>query len=591
VYLPGFFSIPPVDRDESRFAQASRQMFESVALPIDQRDVRPIERDEAGRLTGGLHSGRLVVPMLVDRPRLNKPPLIYWLQAGSAAICTGGDPGKDAIWMYRVPSLIAAIITVLATWRIGLTMFDPRTGWLAAALLAVCPVVVWEAHQARADMVMLACTTIAVWGLWTLWKQMGVSAPNPDSRLPNPAPRPWLIPTGMWIAVGAGVLTKGPITPMIVASAALALGIVAPRRGGWRWLWNTRPVLGLLIVTVMVGPWVWAVSGRVGIETYWATIWDEVFRRGVTAKEGHWGPPGYHLVLMVVLFWPGSMLTGWSFVRAWKHASSLRTRDSGLKTQDSRLKTQDPRLIPSPEFFLLCWLVPGWLVFELSSTKLPHYTMPLYPALALLSARGVITAAGLARVPAIVRVGHVGWGLLGLVLATGPIMAATVLGAGHSTMIVAAIASALCLALAMLSVTALLRDRPNRAQTLGIAQAVVLFAVSLQAVLPACDRIWLTRAIGKALAQVDSNTPIAAIGYHEDSLIFATRGRAQRIEPRQERAWIEKHPAGILVKQINPDDADEPPAGVDLVTGLNYSTGDEITIAIIPVQTLQGNEP
>jgi len=69
VYIPGLWTIPPVDRDESRFAQASRQMLES------------------GTLEGW------VVPMVQDRPRLNKPPLIYWLQAGSAYVL-GDKPGE-----------------------------------------------------------------------------------------------------------------------------------------------------------------------------------------------------------------------------------------------------------------------------------------------------------------------------------------------------------------------------------------------------------------------------------------------------------------------------------------------------------------
>src|SRR4051812_21387330 len=63
VYLPGFFAIPVVDRDEARFAQASRQMLES---------------------------GDYVVPRVQGTPRLNKPPLIYWLQATAARVLTGG---------------------------------------------------------------------------------------------------------------------------------------------------------------------------------------------------------------------------------------------------------------------------------------------------------------------------------------------------------------------------------------------------------------------------------------------------------------------------------------------------------------------
>src|SRR4051812_4644375 len=117
VYLPGFTSIPVVDRDEARFAQASRQMLES---------------------------GDYVVPRVQGRPRLNKPPLIYWLQSASARAMTSGDAAKDAIWMYRVPSLLTAILAVLLTWAMGCSMFGrPGTatiGWMGAAILAVSPV-------------------------------------------------------------------------------------------------------------------------------------------------------------------------------------------------------------------------------------------------------------------------------------------------------------------------------------------------------------------------------------------------------------------------------------------------------------------
>src|SRR5690606_11242164 len=88
VYGPGFASLSPVDRDESRFAQASRQMLESLTLPADQQ-----ERDEVagwdGAVAPGMHSGGLVIPIVHRRARLNKPPLIYWLQAGSAGVLTG----------------------------------------------------------------------------------------------------------------------------------------------------------------------------------------------------------------------------------------------------------------------------------------------------------------------------------------------------------------------------------------------------------------------------------------------------------------------------------------------------------------------
>src|SRR3546814_21017926 len=79
-------------------------------------------------------------------------------------------------------------------------------------------------------------------------------------------------------------------------------------------------------------------------------------------------PPGYHLEALVVAFWPGALIVGSAEALAW-----------------ARLREPDIR-------FLLCWLLPTFVVFEAVTTKLPHYTMPTYPALAILG--GLVLATG-----------------------------------------------------------------------------------------------------------------------------------------------------------------------------------------------------
>src|SRR5207247_5789999 len=83
-FVPGFFNVPPVDRDEARFAQATKQMIESG----DYIDIR-----------------------FQDEVRYKKPVGIYWLQAGvvRAADALGAPDAHATIWLYRIPSLIGAI--------------------------------------------------------------------------------------------------------------------------------------------------------------------------------------------------------------------------------------------------------------------------------------------------------------------------------------------------------------------------------------------------------------------------------------------------------------------------------------------------
>src|SRR6201999_109027 len=91
LFLPGFFNIPPIDRDEARFAQATKQMVESG----DMVDIR-----------------------FQDEVRYKKPVGIYWLQATAvhAASSLGVPRAQLRIWLYRVPSLIGAIGAVLLTY-------------------------------------------------------------------------------------------------------------------------------------------------------------------------------------------------------------------------------------------------------------------------------------------------------------------------------------------------------------------------------------------------------------------------------------------------------------------------------------------
>src|SRR5258708_2529983 len=76
--------------------------------------------------------------------------------------------------------------------------------------------------------------------------------------------------------------------------------------------------------------------------------------------------------------------------------------------------------------FLLAWLVPSWLVLELVMTKLPHYVLPLYPAIAILIA-GVIDARALSRKPFLVR-GTLWWFVVPMAAGVAGIGALAVIG-------------------------------------------------------------------------------------------------------------------------------------------------------------------
>ncbi|MDX2119268.1 MAG: glycosyltransferase family 39 protein [Planctomycetota bacterium] len=558
VYLPGLTSIAPIDRDESRFAQASRQMFESVALPPDQRDP-------------AMHSGGLAVPMVQDRPRLNKPPLVYWLQAASAAVFTGGDPLKDHIWMYRVPGVLCAIASTLLTWRLGRRMFDRRAAFLGAVILGVCPLVVVDAHMARADQLLLTTVLAGQYWLWRLWRSRTDSvvtrqsrSNSDDSATPDSVPsslpasrtsslRLSVSPSLLWLILAISILAKGPIGPLVIGLTAIAFAAVHGRVG-LRWLWSLRPITGVLIVLAVCVPWLWMVGEHVGWQKYYDTIFKETITRSLEPKEGHWGPPGYHLILMVALLWPGSMLTGVGVLRAvrigWPRAIEKgQAASRWWKRRGGR----------DAELFCLAWTIPAWIVFELISTKLPHYTMPMYPALALLSGRAVMSAARLLKNDRLARFGATACVLAGpLVIAALFVASIVVVLQFTSDRASFAIGIAMCGTLLLLfaipwhfAVRAARTGRWPRSQAFAIVGGTLLNMLGLGALgpllMPGVNTDTLMLALNEPSVRIDWRTRPLASTYHEDSLIFSTRGHVERIDVEHIDSWFAEHPDGILI--------------------------------------------
>lgn len=569
VLLPGFFTIPPIDRDEARFAQASRQMFEALALPTPLQDPR-------------LHGGGLWVPMLGDQPRLNKPPLVYWVQSASAAIFTGGRPERDAIWMYRVPGALAMIVTVLLTYRLGRRLYSPRVGLVAGALLAVCPLVVFDAHQARADQLLLATTTATLYFLDLVWhapryhpvsllrgRQREHAATESLSESPTTQPPALIFALGFWICLALSILAKGPIGPMIVALTVLGL---CGFTGRWRWLRDLRPGIGILIVLLFTLPWVLLVARFLaeraqlplwhGILELLGSAFQESAGRAAGSREHPFLPPGFHFVLLAVLFWPGSLLTLAALVRAVRRVFAAVARGAAgvatagvIKRIQYRWIARDRRALP--ETFLLAWLIPAWIVFELSGAKLPHYPMPLYPAVALLTARLLRRAVSTDAPELFTRGAAVGrwlWlvigvGLFGAAIATayGPLNLGVTIPGWALTPLAIGLCTALLAAAICSRFTPARRAANLRALLgLGIASAVALSWLVCGGVMPSLFSL-ASRVAATLPADAGVTTPVAAFGYQEDSLLFLSRARIKRLPESDLRTWLAAHPDGLAI--------------------------------------------
>ena len=325
LFLPGFFRIPPIDRDEARFAQATKQMVETG----DYVDIR---------FQGDV--------------RYKKPAGIYWLQA--AAVHTASTLGLPRaqlrIWVYRLPSLIGAIGAVLMTYWAALVFVGRRAAVLAALMMCASVLLGVEARLAKTD-AMLLFTVVAAMGAmaraYLSWQR------GEDDARP-----PWSWPAIFWTALAAGILLKGPLILMFVALTVVVLAILDRDVS---WLWRLRPLWGLMWMVVLVLPWFIAIFWRAGDAFFTSSVGGDMLSK-LGAQESHGAPPGLYLVLIWITFWPGTPLAAMAVPAVWR-----ARREPGVQ-------------------YLLAWLVPSWVVFELVLTKLPHYVLPLYPAIAILTA-------------------------------------------------------------------------------------------------------------------------------------------------------------------------------------------------------------
>ena len=386
-----------------------------------------------------------IVPTFNFELRTQKPVMQYWLLRLSYAAFGVSE------WSARLPSVACSWLTILLTYELARRMFGRATGLLAGIVLGSAIEFGVLAHAATPDAPLLLFTVLTYLLFWVGHANGG---------------RGWWVPTAA--ACGLAGLAKGPVG---VAVPGLVFLLYFAWNGEVRRLVDRRIGWALLTLLLVAGPW----YGLVAAETRGA--WPKAFflnenvNRALTPMENHSGPIFYHAAALVVLFAPWSavlvatlwyaavearlpavgilcarVLPGRLLVRLGARAGqpnppgppSLRGKGGdeprslpGAVSASS--VSQDAAEIkhPSPlgggagggvearaHRFLLCWFAAYLTVFSLVSTKLPNYVLPLYPALAILTARFLVRWRDGLTVPRwITRAAVVGVVLVGVLFA------------------------------------------------------------------------------------------------------------------------------------------------------------------------------
>ncbi|QFR32082.1 glycosyl transferase [Ancylobacter sp. TS-1] len=464
--LPGFFSIPPVDRNEARFAEISRQMVD----------------------TG--HLGETRLGWEVKRTR---PIGQHWLQAAvvAAAEKVGISSADRRIWLYRLPSLASAIAAVLLTFWAALAFTHRRAAMLAASLLAGSVAFSVGGRLAIPEMSLLAATAAMIGALGRLYlaERHGEALAYPahsggDGRLA-------LI---FWAALAFGLFAKGLMTPIYVILPLAALTLVDRSA---RFLRRARSYTGLaLILLVAVG---WFLLRRYGaVDTQEAALARGLIGRVLPDYPGFTGPPGSYLLLFWAMFWPGAPLAALAVPIIWKARRIGAVR------------------------FLLAWILPAWLLFELWPVKLPAYVGPTLPAIAILIALAVERGAMALGNTRLARVLWL-WPVIGAAIAVAALLGLAVF---DRTTSVLAWPFLLLGFFALVTAASSVREYGvEKSALLAIAGMLVSGFGVMQLVLPNLDSFWLSQRMVAVAAQEPcaaggGEIEVASAGYSEPSLVF-----------------------------------------------------------------------
>jgi 4-amino-4-deoxy-L-arabinose transferase-like glycosyltransferase len=359
-----------------------------------------------------------------------------------------------------------------------------------------------------------------------------------------------------WTALAGGILLKGPLILMFVVLTIATLAILDRTAA---WLWRLRPVWGLTWMLVLVLPWFIAIFWKAG-DTFFADSLGGDMLSKLAAQESHGAPPGTYLLLFWITFWPGAALAGMAAPAVWR-----ARREPGAQ-------------------YLLAWLIPSWIVFELVLTKLPHYVLPLYPAIAILTV-GALERRVLSR--SWLRRGAAWWFAIPAITAVSVIVGAIALT--RQPVFMAWPFLAISLIFGLFAWWLYDDNRAERSLLNAIVAALFLGISVYGIVVPTLTPLFPSVEIARVLRNVVCVGPkAAAAGYHEPSLVFMTGTstlltdgsgaadflghgscRFALVEARSERAFAQRAEAIGLRYNV-----------ATRIEGYNFSQGKAISVAV-----------
>lgn len=457
-----------------------------------------------------VESGNYLYPTFNGDLRPDKPILIYWLMSVPVRLL-----GQTEL-AVRLPSALGTALTCLLVFYIGKQLWNARIGLWAMGMLATTGLTLLEGTAATADGILLACMVAAM--------ALFVHAITTRLRFYH------LLLMGL--AFGLALLAKGPVGLLPVTAIVTSLvldrkNIASPGR-------HALYLVGALVLgTLLFVVWGIPANNATDGELYRLAIGHHVVGRTLEPLESHGGNRllflPYYLPVVIIGFFP------WTLFLPGAISFALGRRLQGRHVGP----------------LLIGWIVPTFVIMTLVATKLPHYIYFIWPALALL------TAATLVQVRADNTTKRDKDWLRGGLWFTAPVTILLALG-----LIVApwflpipgmrlpgAIAGLTLLVVAPLVSRHHYRDRWQRSARITMTGAIAFLLTVFVGVLPTTEAFKISPTIAQGIrARTDPNTPVAAYGYIEPTLIFYLDRYVEALGDDETAAqWAQQDQPGVLV--------------------------------------------
>ncbi len=330
------------DRDEGRNAEAGREMFET---------------------------GDWISPTFNYEPRYAKPVFLYWLMSLSYRLFGVSE------FAARFPSALFGVALILLQYLFLRRWRGTPVDLFGGLMLLLNIEIIGLGRMALTDSVLIFFTTLALYGFWSGLQASTARTPSPLSSPPERSRHFfWLFYIGMALAT----LTKGPVG-VVVPSLTAGLYLSFSRRWGQFWR-HGFPLAGLFLFVLLALPWYAAMLAIHG-SAYTASAQADTVGRFLNPMEGHGFSILFYVPVLFFGFFPWSSLLPFALYAAFRGRREARGEGRGIRDEAGA-----PSSSFELELFAALWVVGVFLFFTLSSTRLPHYIGPLFPAAALLTA-------------------------------------------------------------------------------------------------------------------------------------------------------------------------------------------------------------